>query len=108
MTLTTSPHLCPSNLTCLLPLDFASARYQFACSLPRLPLRRLVPHSELGLCSPTRLPDFRLFGPLDIGNKVLNCSVLDLSCSWVCSNTRYTDTSAVNFRNHKKFVGKKK
>ena len=53
------------------------------CSLPVLPLRTLLPHSELKLCSLTRLPDCCLFGLLNIVNKVLNCSGLDLYCSCV-------------------------
>ena len=33
LSLTTSPHLCPGNLTCLQSLDFAFARSLSACSL---------------------------------------------------------------------------
>ena len=81
---TTSPRHCPADLTHLLSLVFVSA-----CSLPGLPLQRLLPHSERGLCSPARLPDCRLFGLLNFGNEVLNCSSLNLCCSWAWSHTHY-------------------
>ena len=42
---TCSQHLCPGNLTFLLPLIFASVRSLSACCLPGLPLRRHLPHS---------------------------------------------------------------
>ena len=91
--LTTSPHLCPGNLTCLLSLNFASARSLSACSLPGLPLRRLLPHSQLRLCLPTRPPDGGLFGQLNIVNKVLKYAGLYLCCSSSRSHTRYNNTS---------------
>ena len=58
-------------LTCLLSLNFASAQSMSACHLSVFPHRRLLPHSEVKLCSLTRLLDFCLFGLVNIVNKIL-------------------------------------
>ena len=76
-------------MTCLLSLNFASDCSLCACCLPGLPFLRLLAHSELGLCSPTRLLDCHLLGLLNTGNEVLNCSSLDSCCSLVHTHSRY-------------------
>ena len=48
---------------------------------------------------PTRVPDHRLFGVMNIVNKVLNCSSLSLCCSWVRPHTRHND-EINDWKNH--------
>ena len=87
--LTTSPRLCPGNLTCHLSLNFVSA-----CCLPGLPFRRLRPHSDRRLYSPNRLPDCHPVGLVNIFIKVLNCSSLDLYF-WVRPHTLHTQIAVL-------------
>ena len=74
----------------LLSVNFASAPSLSAWRLSGHPLQRLLPQSAHRMCSPARVPDCHLFGFMNIVNKALNCSGLDLCCSWVHCHTCYS------------------
>lgn len=72
---TCSPGLCHRNLSCLLPLDFPSARFLCGCCLAGLPLQRILCRSALVVSLPPHHCFSRFCNSKGLNHSGVICSI---------------------------------